>query len=163
MKGKPNLKAFEHVKDQIGCCGIWCGSCAVGNGVLRELTKASSETIEAYGVQKWGPKDFDFKEFLQGLTSIQSMPLCPGCLQGGGQDNCVMKACAVERDIDDCTTCNEFGRCEHTDALRKMRSGALGAGLVVKNTSDDRQQIIEKWIDELKNDWPCCILFMNDR
>ncbi len=62
-------KRFENVKDQIGFCGIWCGSCVVGNGALRELTKRYEQVIQAYGLQEWGPKDFDFKEFKKALSS----------------------------------------------------------------------------------------------
>ena len=47
-------KAFENVKDQIGRCGIWCGSCIVGNGTLITLTKRFEHLIKGYGVDKWG-------------------------------------------------------------------------------------------------------------
>ena len=70
------VKPFENVKDQIGYCGIWCGSCVVGNGTLRELTKRYEEIIKSYGLEHWAPKDFDFKEFMKGLASIETMPLC---------------------------------------------------------------------------------------
>lgn len=77
-------KAFENAKNQIGSCGIWCGSCVAGNGVLQELTKRYNRVITDYGLEQWAPKDFDFSEFKKGLDSIQTMPLCPGCQKGGG-------------------------------------------------------------------------------
>ena len=83
-----NGEAFENVKNQIGFCGIWCGSCIVGNGTLRELTKRYEELIERYDLEAWAPKDFDFQEFKNGLTSIQAMPFCRGCLQEDGRPNC---------------------------------------------------------------------------
>jgi len=72
MKAEP----FENVKNPIGFCGIWCGSCAVGHGVLRELTRRYGEIIKMYGLEEWAPKDFDFGEFKKGLASIQAVPLC---------------------------------------------------------------------------------------
>ena len=54
--------AFKNVKNQIGYCGIWCGSCVVGNGVLEKLTQKYDEIINNYDVEAWGPKDFDFQE-----------------------------------------------------------------------------------------------------
>ncbi len=78
MESKP----FENVKNQIGFCGLWCGSCIVGNGALKELTRRYEHLIIGYGVDKWGAKDFDEKEFLKGLASIQSIPICQGCLKG---------------------------------------------------------------------------------
>jgi hypothetical protein len=160
MKGTLR-KAFENVREQIGFCGIWCGSCVVGNGTLRELTERYEEIIGAYGLEEWAPRDFDYKEFLKGLTSIRGMPLCPGCLKGGGRDNCEMKACASNKNIDDCSECHESAACKHVEILQTMRSGALAAGLFVKTEEVDRQQLIEEWTAELKSQWPCCILFMN--
>ena len=45
------VESFEDVKGQIGCCGIWCGSCVVGNGALRELTRRYEEIVENYGLE----------------------------------------------------------------------------------------------------------------
>jgi len=154
---------FERVKDQIGFCGIWCGSCVVGNGALRELTKRYADMIEAYGLKEWVPKEFDYREFARGLESIQAMPLCPGCLNGGGRDGCEMKACASGKGIDSCCECGEPAGCRHSDILGKMRSGALAAGLYVKTTSVDKKELIEQWTARLKKTWPCSVLFAADR
>ena len=43
--------AFENVQDQIGACGIWCGSCAVGNGSLRLASQRYSEVLEGHGIE----------------------------------------------------------------------------------------------------------------
>ena len=72
------VKPFDNVKDQIGYCGIWCGSCVAGNGALKELTKKYAEIVDRYDLKDWAPKDFDFKEFRKGFSSIESMPVCPG-------------------------------------------------------------------------------------
>ena len=144
-------KPFENVKNQIGFCGIWCGSCVVGNGALRELTKRYEEIIERYGLEEWAPKDFDFEEFRKGLASIQSLPLCRGCLKGDGRQNCEMRACASNKNITDCTECDQQTACENLETLQKMRTGASHAGLFVKTENVDRQELIEKWTAELKN------------
>jgi len=153
------VNTFENVKNQIGFCGIWCGSCVVGNGALRELTKRYEEIIKNYGLEGWAPKEFDFKEFAKGLVSIQNMPLCPGCLKGGGRENCEMKACASNKKINDCSECDQPTHCKNPETLRKMRTGALQAGLFVKTKDADRKSLMEKWIYELKSKWPSCILF----
>jgi len=154
------VKPFENVKDQIGFCGIWCGSCAAGNGTLREQTQRYEETIKKYGLESWAPKDFDFKEFIKGLASIEAMPLCQGCLKGGGRGNCEIKACASSKGIADCSECDQPSACKNSETLHKMRSGARDAGLFVKTEKADRQKLIEKWIGELKEKWPHCILFL---
>ena len=78
MNKELNTRAFENVKDQIGYCGIWCGSCIVGNGLLRELTKKYEFLINGYGVDSWGAKDFDGKEFnWTGRKCCRATMLCP--------------------------------------------------------------------------------------
>ena len=157
------VKPFENVKNQIGFCGIWCGSCIVGNGTLRELTKRYEEIIKGYGLEEWAPEDFDFKEFMKGLASIQTIPLCQGCLKDGGRENCEMRACALNKNIADCSECDQTTMCKNLETLQKMRTGARRAGLLVKTKSIDRQELIEKWTAELKSKWPSCILFLRDQ
>lgn len=156
----PDGTPFVRVKDQIGFCGIWCGSCIVGNGTLSELTKRYDELITAYDLKDWAPKDFDFKEFKKGLESIQGIPSCPGCLKGGGRDDCEMRSCASGKNISDCSECVESDSCKHTEILQRMRTGALKAGLFVKTEKADDKNLIEKWSAELPGKWPCCVLFL---
>jgi len=155
-------KAFENVKNQIGYCGIWCGSCVAGNGALKELTKKYEEIITKYDLEEWAPKDFDFKEFRKGLASIQVMPLCPGCLKSGGRENCEIRECASRKNITDCSECAKPEACK-IELLQKMRTGALDAGLFVKMEKVDKQELLEKWTAELRNKWPSSILFLNDK
>jgi hypothetical protein len=155
--------AFENVRSQIGYCGIWCGSCVVGNGALKELTGRYEGTVKAYGLQEWATKDFDYLEFSKGLESIRGIPPCPGCLRGGGRDDCEIRACALSRELHDCTECRDFGECEHAEIVEKMRSGACAAGLFVKETDSEDEELIEQWAAELRVKWPCCVLFMNGR
>jgi hypothetical protein len=154
--------SFENVKDQIGYCGIWCGSCVVGNGALREVTKNYEQMIKAYGLQEWGPKEIDFKEFMSALDSIQSLPLCHGCRKGDGKPNCEFRTCATKKGTEDCSHCDQTETCKNSEALEKMRTGALSAGLMVKTEKGDRKKIIQKWTAQLKSKWPHAILFMSE-
>jgi hypothetical protein len=162
MEQSARTNAFENVKEQIGYCGIWCGSCVVGNATLTELTKRYRKLLDVYGVLEWGPKDFDSQAFLKGLESIQGIPVCVGCLKGGGRDNCEMRTCALSKGLDECSKCDAVTTCEHTAILEHMRSGAVAAGLMVKTADVDKKQLIDTWTAELKSRLPCCILFMDD-
>jgi len=64
------FEPFENVKEQTGFCGIWCGSCAAGNGAIVELARRFEKVVRDYELEMWVPKEFDFKEFMKGLTSI---------------------------------------------------------------------------------------------
>ena len=163
MEQSTRTRDFENVKAQLGYCGIWCGSCVIGNGALSGLTKRYRELLDTYGVLEWGPDDFDRQAFLKGLESIQSTPACVGCLRGGGRDNCEMRTCALSKGIDECSQCDTLATCKYSEILQRMRSGALAAGLFVKAEYGDQQELIDAWLPELKNRWPCRILFMDDK
>jgi len=151
-------KAFRNVKNQIGYCGLWCGSCIVGNGTLKELTKRYEQLIKGYGVSEWGAKDFDSKEFMKGLTSIQNLPVCTGCLKGGGNDQCKIRPCASEKEISDCNECKELTTCKNLEVLQKVRSGALDVGMLLKTGKGDHGELIEKWTAEIRNKFPHCVI-----
>lgn len=151
-------KAFRNVKNQIGYCGLWCGSCIVGNGTLKELTKRYGQLIKGYGVNEWGAKDFDSKELMKGLASIQNLPICIGCLKGGGNDECKIRPCASKKGISDCNECKEPTKCKNREALQKVRSGALAVGMLLKTGKDDQAKLIEKWTSEIRSKFPNCVI-----
>ena len=157
-----NVKPFENVKNQIGYCGIWCGSCMVGNGALRELTRRYEEIVENYGLEGWAPSDFDFGEFSRGLGSIRAMPPCRGCQAGDGSPDCPMRSCAMDRGLTGCGDCDQPDECDNLERLQRMREGALEAGLMVKTGKGDVRELVEGWTAELRSRWPSCILFMDD-
>ena len=154
------VEPFVKVKNQIGFCGLWCGSCVVGNGTLKELTRRYEQIIRGYGVNKWGAKDFDGKEFMKGLASIQAVPICQGCLKGDGNDECKIRPCALKKKIVNCTECNEQTTCKNLDALQKVQAGALRVGMLIKTDADtvNHQQLIKKWTAEIQKKFPYCVI-----
>jgi hypothetical protein len=152
-------RAFENVKDQIGFCGIYCGSCAAGNGAIIELTKKYEELVKHYQPEKWAPKDFDFKEFAKGLASIQTMSTCPGCRKGGGNSACAIRICALKRGTEDCGECTELIPCRNYEELERTNPKAKEN--LMKIRGKDRPKLIEQWIGELRTKWPHCVLFDN--
>ncbi len=151
-------KAFENVKNQIGRCGIWCGSCVVGNGTLKTLAKRCEHIIGGYGVDEWGAKDYDGKEFMKGLTSIQAIPACQGCLKGGGNEVCKIRPCVSDRKLSDCMECSKSKTCENVEALQKVRVGALRVGMFAKTENDrnNQRELIEKWTAETNSKCHLC-------
>jgi hypothetical protein len=128
---------------------------------LRELTEKYIDLTKNYNLKDWGPKDIDFSKFYKWLEAIQKMDLCPGCRKGGGRDNCEMRSCAKEKDLDNCTLCEELELCGNAELLKYMRSGALKAGLHVLSKGEDKNEFIKQGTTGLKSMWPCCVLFMD--
>ena len=71
MLTTPSREAFERVRDQIGFCGIWCGSCAVGNGCLAGLSTGLRELLTAYGAPDWASIETGWEGFLKDLGTIK--------------------------------------------------------------------------------------------
>jgi len=153
--------AFVNVKDQIGACGIWCGSCAVGNGSLRLASQRYLDVLEAHGIQHWAPPELDYRALSDGLSIVSDMAACPGCRQGGGRDSCEMKACSATRGLSECSECDEAD-CPHAKILDHMRSGALKASLFVKTRPGDSASLIEGWTKELPDQFPSSLLPLKD-
>ena len=149
-------RSFERVKDQLGYCGIWCGSCAGGNGVTQELTKRYEEFVKHNQIDKWAPKDFDFGEFMKGLESIQRMGLCPGCREGGGAPECTIRACAKGKRFEHCSECGQLEDCEKFEwleaSLPEIKKG------LQQLKGKRKEEAIEEWTNELARKWPSCVL-----
>lgn len=145
--------SFENVFGQVGFCGIWCGSCAVGTSALIELAGRYRELCESHGLGHWGADDFDYDALLKGRDSISGLPVCRGCLQGGGRADCEMRACATGRALRGCSFCPDVDDCQHAAALEHMRSGARRAKLLVAETAEEhdlsaarrRRELVSLW------------------
>jgi hypothetical protein len=151
---------FDNVKNQMGRCGIWCGSCCVGNGVMQLLSRRFTALVEGYGLAHWGPKDVDYDKLKSWLGAIADLEPCKGCLQNDGDPTCKLRPCALDKKLDDCTACENFGSCDLDGALQHMRSGAQGVGMRVKSPGDG-PGIVERWTEELKGSWPSGALFLD--
>lgn len=147
-------KAFRNVEDQMGYCGLWCGSCIVGNGTLRELTKRYEHLIKGYGIDEWGAKGFDAEEFRKGLKVIQKIPICRGCLKGGGNDKCNIRPCASKRKVSDCGECGILGRCTYTDELNQVRRGAQTVEMLIKEGKGNGRELKKMWSMEILDRFP---------
>jgi len=156
-KNEVEAKGFENVKNQVGYCGIWCGSCLGGNGAVLELTRRYEDLVKKGNLEKWVPKDFDFKEFMKGLVSVQRMPSCPGCKKGGGDSSCAVRLCALRRNVINCGECSDLAECRNFEKLERD-CPHLKADLM-KINSVGLERMIEKWMSELKVKWPHCTLF----
>jgi len=156
-----NLEAFENVKNQIGFCGIWCGSCTVGNGTLSALATGLEELVSSYGLKEWA-EGFDHREVSRSLAAVRRASSCAGCRKGGGRENCELGTCATHERLPGCTACGKRGRCSQGAMLEQMRNGARTAGLAVLEKESNRNGAIAKWMTELTSRWPACVLFAKD-
>jgi hypothetical protein len=95
---------------------------------------------------------------MKGLASIQKLPICLGCLKGGGNDECKIRPCASKKKMPDCSECNESTICKNLEALQKVRTGALGVGMLIKTDRGGQAKLKEKWTNEIRNKFPCSVI-----
>nr|MDO8098819.1 DUF3795 domain-containing protein [Candidatus Njordarchaeota archaeon] len=150
---------FKNVENQIGPCGIWCGSCAAGNGATIELARRFEEQAKKYELERWAPKDFDFKEFVKGLASLQKMPVCLGCKRGGGNPNCKIRECASSRKLENCGKCRQLVECKNFESLES--SNPKIKEVLRKDSRKNQKQLLTEWLPVLKTKFPHAILFLD--
>ncbi len=150
--------AFQNVRNQIGFCGIWCGSCLGGNGAIQELTRKYEQIIKhsQLALEKWASKEFIFNDFTKGLACIEAMQLCPGCRKGGGPPTCNIRICALGKSLTACSHCNELADCKNFENLEKANPKIKEE--LSKLRTVNQSELLKKWTDELAQKWPHCIL-----
>ena len=147
-RGKAESPAFKNVKNQLAYCGLWCGSCLVGNGTANDLARDCRKALTDYGIDDWGPKGVDYPKLLEGLSVLSSMEPCVGCLRGGGKTDCQVRACAKEKGVIECAECTSRKTCKNVSFIEHMRKGGAGVGMRVKATKGDRSKVISDWMSE---------------
>lgn len=132
----------------VAYCGLHCGECGTYRGkFFRMLAGELKELIEAHDHQDWVPKfggiDFDYEEFLKGLTYYTKLesgcfnenPCKEGCQVPG----CMIKPCAKERGVEICFECDEFP-CKHFSEFLQ------GHPDIIKESEDFKRLGREKWL-----------------
>jgi len=65
--------------------------------------------------------------------------------------------CALDKGMTNCSLCEQLAECKNFEQLErthpKIKEGLMEIGGI------SHQALIEKWMNELKNKWPHCILF----
>jgi hypothetical protein len=156
-------EALDSVFDQVGYCGIWCGSCAVGTGALMGMAREFRDLAESHGLGHWGADGFDYAGFVKGLDAIAALPVCRGCLAGGGRNDCELRTCASGRGLSGCAACRDRVACPNDEILSHMRTGAARAGLFVAERPEDHELSEEARREKLGSVWWWRALFAGGR
>jgi hypothetical protein len=147
-------EAYNKVKNQLGPCGITCGSCVLGNGTIADTATKTKEFINGYGIKEWAPlvpggKELNWQETEKTLDWLTQYALCNGCEQGGGPPDCTIRTCANEKNHSVCNQCDELEKCEKFDWLKDY-------GTILKNTLSEniglsKQEYIKKQLKQNNN------------
>ena len=101
------------IENQVGPCGITCGTCFLGNGTMAKTMGEASHYINMSGIKEWSPQvpggtDINWDETEKALDWMQKYAYCAGCEAGGGPPDCAIRVCASERGYELCSQCNDL-------------------------------------------------------
>jgi hypothetical protein len=110
------------VKNQVGPCGITCGTCDLGNGTLANTSKKTIELINTVGIKDWAPmvhggEGLDWAATEKTLDWMTKYAFCAGCEKGGGSPTCAIRICANEKGFTLCNECDDLEACTKFDWL----------------------------------------------
>jgi len=94
-------------------CGIYCGACDILLGRSRNLATEMHRIVNGFNIADVGPffmgieqeKIVDFLNMLKTWTQVNR---CPGCLAGGGNPSCPIRACSQQRGFLTCAECDKM-------------------------------------------------------
>jgi hypothetical protein len=106
-----------NVKNQVGPCGITCGTCFLGAGTMAKAMEEADNYINMSGIMEWAPMvpgggDIDWEATQKALGWMQKYAYCAGCEEGGGPPNCSIRTCAAEKGFELCNMCSELDACD---------------------------------------------------
>jgi hypothetical protein len=104
------------VKDQVGPCGITCGTCFLGDGSVANTAKKTLEYISMSGIKEWAPlvpegEGLDWVGTEKVLSWMTKYAFCSGCENGGGPPDCAIRNCANQKGYQLCNECSELTSC----------------------------------------------------
>jgi hypothetical protein len=104
----------------IAPCGIYCGACDIFLGKSKNLATEMYRIVNGFNIADVGPVFMGIEQekivdFLNMLKTWSQLNKCPGCLAGGGNPSCPMRACSQQQGFLTCAECDKTPcyRAEH--------------------------------------------------
>lgn len=114
MITNPNLTSY---------CGIYCPKCykmrvSQAAAVLKDELERAKD--------RCGAKNFLTPAFQKSLADLIALHCPKVCKQGGGNPDCVIRKCCIEKKYDGCWKCGKFEKCgklkkEYVENIKKSK------------------------------------------
>jgi hypothetical protein len=128
-----NKDSKDQESDLVSYCGLYCLDCPLFLGIIsdisrdlrKELRRVEYDRFAKY-VSKFpaGKKLKDFEKCYDGLGAMMKFRCEKGCRKGGGTENCQIRQCCQEKELEGCWQCTNYERCEKLDALNALHRNA---------------------------------------
>jgi hypothetical protein len=113
--GKESLKLIAY-------CGLYCPKCY--KMVVSQKAKALKDALENTHI--CGSVNEPRKEFKEELNKLAGLRCPKLCKDGGGNPNCLIRKCCIEKNFAGCWQCHDFLECNNlkkqfVDNLKKIK------------------------------------------
>jgi Protein of unknown function (DUF3795) len=119
--------------DFVSYCGLFCPDCPLFSGKVSDLAKDLRKELRRVEYDKFakyiskfpsGKELKNFKECYSVLGTLMKFRCERGCRLGGGAENCQIKQCNIDQNIQGCWQCKKFKYCKKLDTLTSLHGNA---------------------------------------
>jgi len=125
----PNNENSEYVS----YCGLYCPDCPLFSGKVSDLAKDLRKELRRVQYDKFAkyiskfPAGKELEKFQECYTvlGILMKYRCElGCRLGGGAENCQIRECNREQNLNGCWQCKKYKNCSKLNALNALHGNA---------------------------------------
>lgn len=95
-------------KKLVGYCSLYCPKCYKMT-ISNAAAKLKKELENPYICEK---THFLSEQFLSNLNELMALHCPKICKDGGGNPDCIIRKCCVQRKLNGCWECTEFESCD---------------------------------------------------
>ena len=125
---QPQEKKFEE-SEQVSYCGLLCLVCPLYAGKVSDLARDLRKELRRVQYDKFAkyiskfPTGKELKQFKECYTILGAMMKfrCQrGCRLGGGTENCQIRQCNQNQNLQGCWQCTKYKHCTKLDSLTEL-------------------------------------------
>jgi len=137
--------AERHLK-QTAYCGLYCGDCSFGKGVIPDLARDLRKELRAARFDRIA-ESIPFREFEQYPECYEVLGAmvklrCGGCRGGSRSKFCDIAKCAIKNEYEGCWECADFPTCRKLTFLENVHGDAH-----LKNLRKIKKVGVDAWAE----------------
>ena len=137
-------------------CGLFCTDCIPSDRRLFEVADELSDLLRQVGFEHYAALKAKrisalegYPTFAQVLREICSLRCAASCRDGGGNPECRVRKCALDRSYAGCWECDAFAACELLQPLRDFHGDNINHNLEMI-----RRHGLAKWTPYRRKHYP---------
>ena len=117
----------------VSYCGLFCPDCPLFSGKVSDLAKDLRKELRRVQYDKFakyiskfpaGKELENFKECYSVLGTLMKFRCEKGCRLDGGAENCQIRQCNEDQNLQGCWQCKKYKKCTKLDTLTSLHGNA---------------------------------------